>query len=230
MAQEKAWIDNRDLYIIKEYPVSPDNKLSIKKFFEDNKYYNKDELAKAARRSSVTINKWARKTIREKQKQFAKRKTQQQKQELPSITDQAIWDNRDWFYQKYIVEKYGIVAISRIIGRKQLIVNRRLKKYNIETRKENNKSPSPYCNEEWLMKHYATPADYMRWCKQNKKEIDPNGGTCLSIRACAKIANVGIYTIYNWLIRFNIPIRDRHEAYVFHYRKKHGLLKKPSAQ
>jgi len=228
MAQEKTWVDNRDLYVIKEYPVSGGNCLSIRKFFEDAKYYHRDELAKAARRSIITIDKWAKKSgVREKRKQFAERKTKQAPVKFELVTDPAIWDNREWFYQKYVINKIGYISIARIIGRRPIIVYKRLKKYKITLRKENYKSPNPCCNEEWLMKYYATPADYRRWCQANKRDIDPDGGQCLDQIRCAKLANVRQFTIYNWLIKFNIPIRDCNEARVYSYRKKHGLLKKP---
>lgn len=225
MAQEKTWIDNRELYIIKEYPVAANNRLSILKFFEDNKYYHKDELAKAARRSSVTIDKWSQKSgIRGKKSQFATPKVKRIPKEYEKVTDPTIWDNREWFYQKYVDEKLGIEAIAKIIERKPLIVFRRLKRYKIERRQENNPSTNACCNEKWLMYHYATPAEYRKWCQTNATDYDKSGGKCLSQRQCAALAGVKQFTIYNWLVKFNIPIRDMPQATAFGYRRRNGLL------
>jgi hypothetical protein len=225
MAQERPWIDNRELYLIKEYPVSAGNKLSIRKFFEDNPYYNKDELAKAARRSTVTIDKWAVKSgKREKREPFANPAIKRVPVEHEKVTDRAVWDNPEWFRQKYATEELGIVAISKIIQRRPLIVYRRLKKYGIARRQENNPSKNPCCNEQWLMWNYATPADYRKWCQANKKDYDSAGGKCLPQRVCAELAGVEQFTIYNWLVKFNIPIRDKPESNVMGHRRRNGLL------
>lgn len=219
MAQE---IDS----LIRDYCVSVGNKLSIIKFFQDLKFHTKSEQAKAVKRSPSTIDKWAKScSWREKRKQFATPTNKRQPKQYEPITDQNVWDNRDWLNQKYTVERIGIETIARIVNRKPLIIYRRLKKYKIPIRKINNTSSNPCCNEKWLIYHYGTPSDYRKWCQTNFVDIDSAGGQCMTQRECAALAGVEQYTIYNWLIKFNIPIRDVPEALVYSRRKKNGLLK-----
>jgi DNA-binding transcriptional MerR regulator len=110
------------------------------------------------------------------------------------IKDRKKWDNREFFYEMYVVRGYGTVLIGRMIQRDRFVVRTKLKQYGIQTRSrvEAMHPKNPYCNRKWLEENYEI---------QDK-----------TIGECAKIAGVNHYTILNWLVRFGIPIRDKHEC------------------
>jgi len=115
--------------------------------------------------------------------------------DLPRITDRNIWDNAAWFHEMYIVKRYGIYLISRMIDKDMFIVRKKLKRYKIKTRsiKEAVRSKNKCCTYEWLEENYIILG--------------------YSINKCAKLANVNGYTIIAWLTKFGIKIRDRYEAF-----------------
>jgi len=147
-------------------------------------------------------------------------KEERRANQYESVEDPAIWDNEEWFRQKYEVEKLGKQTIARIINRPRTIVVRRLRKYNIFSTV---KQPvHPCCTEEWLIYHYCVREDYVDWCEERNKIPEEGGGMGLPLRGCAAIADVCKYTIYNWLAKFGIYIREKREAlsltqYHFHY-------------
>jgi len=107
------------------------------------------------------------------------------------ITDESIWNNRKWLYQKYVVEKLGMYAIGSIVGTDQKRIQYYLIKYSIPRRSlsDGQKSKNPCCNEEWIKDYYVRSG--------------------LSIRECAKLANCSTYTFYHWLVSFKIPIKGK---------------------
>jgi transposase-like protein len=110
------------------------------------------------------------------------------------IVPKEIWDNPGWFYQKYVVEELGVHALAKMIDRDIKIVLSRLKRFGIQTRttQEAVKSKNKCCTREWLEEHYVIYG--------------------YSLRKCAELAGVNRYTIYNWLVKYNIYIRDRYDA------------------
>lgn len=195
--------------------LDPTNLESIKRFFEENKYLSTCELAILANRSPTTIRNWKRRCgIPLGKSPFSGVKHSHKGKPIVPVRDERIWDNEAWFRQKYEQEGLGILAIAKTIGRSKSLVIARLRKYDIVIRSHADavRSNNPACNEEWLYKHYCTREQYIDWCKRNGKEPDQNGGKALSIIKCAAEANVVPYTIYNWLVRFKIPMRDTRES------------------
>lgn len=194
--------------------VDPNDLNSIKKFFEDNLYLSTYELAVMAQRSPSTIRNWKRKCGMSLKESPFKAKQEYARKEVEQVLDANIWDNETWFRQKYEIETLGIPTIAKIIGKSVSLVASRLIKYQVATRSHSDavKSINTACDEEWLYKHYATRDQYIEWCTGHAKVPDPDGGKALSLAKCAELAKVVPYTIYNWLVRFRIPMRDISEA------------------
>ena len=194
--------------------LNPNDINALKKFFETNPNLSTYELAIVAGRSPSTIRNWKRKCgIALKESPFPKGR-EYKKKDVVQITDKSQWDNKEWFQQKYTVEGLGIPTIARTISKSVSLVAGRLKKYDIPTRSHGDavKSINQACDEAWLYLNYATRDQYVEWCTKNAKPVDPAGGKAQSLAKCAKIAGVVPYTIYNWLVRFKVPMRDINEA------------------
>lgn len=129
------------------------------------------------------------------------------------INDPAIWDNEEWFRHMYEEKKLGKRTIARIINRSKIIVMRRLHRYGIETRHEKHTSDHPCCSRDWLLKHYCNRFDYLEWCEENNEKPKDGYGMGMGISSCAKAADVNEYTIYNWLAKFGIYIREPLESH-----------------
>lgn len=194
--------------------LNPSNVEALKKFFESNPHLSTYELAIVAGRSPSTIRNWKRKCgITLKESPFPKGR-EYKKKEVPQVSDKLVWDTKEWFYQKYVTEGLGIPTIARMISKSVSLVAGRLKKYDVPTRphKDAVKSNNTSCDEGWLYYNYATRDQYVDWCTKNAKPVEPEGGKALSLAKCATIAGVVPYTIYNWLVRYRIPMRDINEA------------------
>lgn len=194
--------------------VDPNNIDSLKKFFDENPSLTTYELATLVGKSPSTIRNWKRKcNIPLKESPFNTKRVYDPPK-LESITDSNIWDNEEWFKQKYQVEGLGIPTIAKIISKSVSLVANRLTKYDIQTRTHADavKSDNLCCNEEWLYKYYATRNQYVEWCDNNAKAPDAEGGKAYSLTKCAELAKVVPYTIYNWLVHFKVPMRDISEA------------------
>jgi len=194
--------------------IDESNKEALKKFFEEYYYLNNYELANLVGKSISTVRNWKRKCgIKAKTSPFKPRQ-EYPKQEIQQILDQNIWDNEEWFRVKYEQESIGIHTIAKIIGHSMSFVYNRLKKYDIQSRTHSDavKSENQYCDEKWLYYNYATREQYLEWCAVNKYNPELNGGKALTLTECAEIANVVPYTLYNWLLRFHVPIRNMGEA------------------
>jgi transposase len=174
----------------------------LQMFFDTYKDMTTSELAQLANCQMETIRRWKKKCgikiesggwgsgLTERPLEFQEK---QKKINAPPPLDREIWNNQPWFHQKYVVDGLGAGRIGRLIGKDSGYVYAKLKQFKIETRKTSGGvSKNPCCNREWLVQHY---------------EIEG-----LSLKKCAKIANVCAYTILRWLAKFNIYIRDRREA------------------
>lgn len=160
------------------------------------------ELARELGVHPCTIRRWRKKTkvkSRFEPDVSAFREYKSPSKKLPKVTDPKIWDNREWFEEYYVNRRYGILKIKEIIGRSVCLVYNRLRKYGIEIINDI-ESDNSYCDEVWLREHY-----------ENKK---------WTLRKCAEAAGVNRYTIYNWLVKFDIEIRDNYEAQAIRYNKQ----------
>jgi transposase len=189
---------------------------AVKQFLLDNEHLSIYEIAIKVNKSPSTIRNWRRKTGLSKKYPFKTRPTPK-KADLPTIEDQEIWDNEEWFREQYETERRGIQAIAKIIKRSPRLVALRLQKYDIETRSHSQavRSSNPCSDKKWLMHHYATKEEYAKWASE--VGIDEDGGLSWSLKKCSGIAGVVPATIYNWLVRINnegcsINIRDLNES------------------
>jgi hypothetical protein len=168
---------------------------SIRRFFDNHKDYNFYELVlKYGIKPSTLKGIRAKAGIKSDTKQsnfLRSHKPKTSERVLPSVTDRAIWDNKEWLTETN--KKYGIVAIAKITGKYVWDIQRRFKKYNIRAiplaeRLKKNK----YDTDEWINDSYFVKN--------------------LQIETMAKIAGVSIYTIYDWLVARNIYPRDLHTS------------------
>lgn len=108
--------------------------------------------------------------------------------------DSIQYKNKEWLYQKYIIENKSIKEISKITLTSKRTTHQWLISFNIQTRKNDeinikNIESLKYKNEKWLKEQY----------------IDNN----LSMIDISKLINVNIATVSRWLKKFNIQIRDK---------------------
>ena len=160
------------------------------------------EIAQLEGVSAETVNDWRRACgVVSKGNGWGSNKAERpfkgvypQKRELPKIDDPKIWNNREWLYNAYVIKGLGYLSICKMVGRQRETIKDKLKKWGIPTRTlfQASRSKNPFCNPAWLEEHYITLG--------------------LSLGKCAELANVNPYTIYNWLVNFNIPIRDKYES------------------
>jgi len=208
--------------------VNPGNIEELKKFFKEHKLYTTYEIAKLVDRSPSTIREWRRRCGIHGKQLFPNAKRKSQARTYIKVP-KSVWDNRDWFFNEYQTKKHGMLIISKMIDRSTALVRNRLIKYGIDIRshKEALQSDNSCCNEIWLMEHYADRKQYIRWNKRNSTKSKPGMGKGLTLRECAKLADVkSAYTVYNWLVKYDIAIRDIHEAMAGNrnpfYKKRHS--------
>lgn len=167
--------------------IDPNNKESLLNFFNRYNHLKNHELAVLANRSTSTIREWKRKCgLSVGGKQLYPRVIF--KKLVPTPPDN--WDNKEWFYDMYVNKKYGTGILAQILGLARSTIWKKLRKYNIKLRSniDSKRSKNKYCNEEWLRKYY----EEYGWSTGN----------------CAEAAGVQSATIYDWLIRFKIKVRD----------------------
>lgn len=198
--------------------IDPSDIAALSVFFDKYSYYTTYELAQMVDRSPSTIRKWRKKCNRKTEKMpFANaKKPTPPTRNIPSVSSPDIWDNKEWFEDKYYNDGYGIPTIAKIINRSVSLVVKRFERYGIQTRsyRESMASKNPCCCPQWLMENYADREQYLEWCKQNGKVPTADGGKGQTLAECAVKADVVPYTIYNWLVKFRISIRDINEAMV----------------
>lgn len=115
----------------------------------------------------------------------------------------AEYRDREWLYQKYIVDKLSGYQIAELCKVSNVTIFNWLKRFNIPILIINK-----YKNREWLYRKY--------WIEE------------LSTTQIAKLINVCISTINKWLRMFNIPRRSMSEALKGHIpwsKGKKGLFK-----
>lgn len=186
------------------------------RFLEENDGLSTYQLAVLAGKSASTIRNWKRKFQQPLKKSPFNHKPSGNSRPIEHVDDKSIWDNEEWFRQKYEIERIGIPTISKIISRSPALVSSKLDRYGVEIRKhaESVCSTNPCCNKDWLMAHYVTDEEYAHWLKQLDKDptVSRHPEAPLSLSRCAAEASVVPYTIYNWLTKFDMNIRDIHDA------------------
>ncbi|MBA7579118.1 hypothetical protein ES695_09260 [Candidatus Atribacteria bacterium 1244-E10-H5-B2] len=153
-----------------------------------------------------------------------------------------LYQNRDWLYQKYIVEGLSTYEIAKICKVSGSCIGRRLKRYNIKIRsysecqkglQAGKKNPMYDIHRigienSFYGKHHSEKSkDKMSISKlKNKLAIKYKNKIWLeqkyineikSIREIASIYNVGMSTIKRWLEKYNIQVRSSGEG--MHIRK-----------
>jgi hypothetical protein len=146
------------------------------------------------------------------------------------VTDPAVWDNREWFYDQYCTMGRGVRIISRVLNKSMETVHSRLKRYGIPLRVNRWTSKHPCYSEAWLYFNDARRDQYVKWCIEHGQQPDPFGGKGLGLFDCAKIAKVVPYTIFNWLTHFNVPIRDARAASALNRRNDRSVLGQAQGQ
>lgn len=169
-------------------------------FFRQNKYHTTMEQAQLAGVSIRTIQRWKKKTgILGKGNGWGNHHEERpfngvrhKKLAVQSIPRELLTEK--WLRETYEERGIGIHTIARMVNRDIATVRGQLRRFNIPMRKHSQavRSTNPCCTREWLEEHYVVLGK--------------------SIRACAQLAEVSRYTIYNWLVKFSIPIRDKYEC------------------
>ena len=188
----------------------------LKNFFNDHKDYKTHEIACKFDVPVSTVRFWKQKAgikdYTEAAERLIEMKSKYEPGEYELIDDPKIWDNRDWFYKKYVEEGLGTAIISKMINRSRPTIIKRLKRYRIDIRSMDicRRSKNKYFDKEWLIDKY-----YNNHMPRYK---------------VAKLAGVSDYTISNWLIHFGILPRDNAHATVVsatskrveRYRRRNG--------
>lgn len=111
-------------------------------------------------------------------------------QSLPKPPDN--WDSQ-WLAEQYLAG-YSTRQLAKMVSRNFDSIYDRLNRVlpRLRTQGESVHSRNPCATKEWLHEHYVNQ--------------------CLSLRKCARLANVNIRTVRSWLIRFGIRVRSTGEA------------------
>lgn len=166
----------------------------IKLFFKDHDDYTLLEIALKYKLKPTILKKWRAKIglKSETRESDFLRSYKCKKKDVVIVIDQSIWDNKEWFVDAY--SKCGIAKISKMIGRTIRTVQKRFIRYGIKPKqwRESIKSKNPCNTKEWVNEKY---------------NIEKMG-----IKRMAALANVSIYTIYDWMIDYDIYPRTANKA------------------
>ena len=181
---------------------NPYNKRSLELFFKEYDHLSSSELAILAGVGMETIRRWRRKVglrsvgLRKwgtnlDERPFVGTKMSGTTERMP---DPSCWFSREWFWQKYVVEKKGMRVLARITGKAKNRILYKLRDFKIPIRRKEDTIPqseNPCCDRKWLEENY---------------EIEG-----LSLEKCAELAGVNPYSIYRWLVKFRMHIRNEFE-------------------
>jgi hypothetical protein len=158
------------------------NPEKLSRFFIRYKFFTTNDLSQILSLSSRNIRR-----LKTRAKVTDGRKTSPPKDLItkPDVQLEPGWDCAEWWRRYYA--KYGKRILSKITGLSKQTVRRKLRKYNIESRKS---SRHPYNNYEWLQKHYV--------------ELD------WGLIRCGKAAGVSPDTITGWLNANKIQVKGRY--------------------
>jgi len=170
----------------------PNDEKFMLKFFDDYKDLKTIEMAGLVGKSQWYISKLKRRYGIKSKASIHFRKRIQKVDYIKVSED--VWKNQEWLYQMYVVNGYGQKIIGEMIGLSKVVTKYHLNKFGIPDRtlEDVSKSTNKHCTKEWLIQHYVL------------EEV--------SIRNCAKLANVNSYLIYLWLTKFGIPLRTSTES------------------
>lgn len=115
---------------------------------------------------------------------------------LNPTVDKNLINDRDWLFDKYVIQKCGTPTIARMLACKASDVIKQLYNFDIPLRsiKEASKLKTKRPNKDWLIEHYVN----LKW----------------SITKCAVEFNTGFQAIYSALVEFDIPTRSASEQHV----------------
>lgn len=184
----------------------------LKAWFKKYDELTNMELAQLADVNVETINDWKRKcgiklnnrgwgsNLSSRPEAF-KKAPKPKKVEVEQVP-KSVWKNKKWLTENY--KKYGLVVLSRMTNYPAGNLHTRMLRWGIKMRspEEATRSKNPYCNREWLEEYYEVLGH--------------------TLSECAEVANVNMYTIMNWLVKFKIPIRDTYECQYGELSKNYG--------
>ena len=157
------------------------------------------------------------------------------------IMIQEYVNNKEWLYNKYVVENLSIQEISSIAETRQATISSKLKEYGI-SRKE-----ALYKNKEWLYDQYITnhksaveiaklidsnPTTIKRWIKRFNLVNDPKPYTNKnwlidqlknkegSVSAISEETGFEKATLHQWIRKFNIDV-DKHYYRKYDFNEKY---------
>lgn len=105
---------------------------------------------------------------------------------LPDLDIPPNWRTKEWLEDNYVNADISTRQLARAVGLSIKRTRTILESIGVPIKKYDQtvKSQSPYCSETWLREHYI------------------NKG--LSLRECARIANVTHSTIKRWLMKYGL--------------------------
>lgn len=147
------------------------------------------QIAKECGCVEETINRWLKNLgikIRSKSEYIT----------LSHGTENAKYRDKDWLYNEYVVKGKSSVEIAKNLGCTRPTILKWLRKHNIKIKslqesilQAKGSYNRKYANEEWLSDKYLN-------CWMSVQEI-------------AEECNTDTDTIYRWLHKFNIPVRNK---------------------
>jgi len=186
----------------------------LKEWLKQYKELTNMELAQMAGVSVKTIQRWKHKCgikltnrgwgCKTDRPEAFKNAYMLKRNEIKKVP-KSVWNNKEWLEENY--KHYGLKTLSRITGHNKGGLYERMKRLGIKIRtvSEANHSTNKCCTKEWLEENYEIMG--------------------LTLTECAKKANVNIYTIMNWLVKFGMPIRDTYECQYGELSKNYGKKK-----
>jgi hypothetical protein len=163
---------------------------SLRLFFEENEYMTNFEMAQLVNVNPRTIRRWRNKCGHKLHRPRHFYLNRKGIRPIELIHDQKVWDNREWFYEKYVKQDIGISILARMTGKDHHFIWKRLRRYDIQIKPR--ASNNPCCTRDWCVENYEIIG--------------------YTLRKCAEMAGVNPYTFMDWLVHFGIHIRDRLEA------------------
>ena len=177
---------------------------SLRIFFKESEFMTTSEMAQLAGVNPRTIRRWRHKLgITTPRPQNFRVHNRGGIKPVEHVTDKKIWCTKEWLTEMYINRKIGMCTLARITKSPVWMIWKRLRKFGIPTKPR--VSDNPHCTKEWCIEQYEVLG--------------------LTLRQCAKLASINVYTFMEWLVKFEIHIRDQVESATGERNKAYG---KPS--